>query len=71
MRRSRASFESLSTRLNQSRTHREDARQRSLLGNTHVGAVAFSRTGNPATGKFSEPTLLGQFGEVNLDALSE
>jgi hypothetical protein len=34
----------------------------------HVGAVAFSRTGDPATGDFGE-TVIRKFGEV-LDDLS-
>jgi hypothetical protein len=30
----------------------------------NVGAVAFSRTGDPATGDFSDPKVLKKFGEV-------
>jgi hypothetical protein len=30
----------------------------------HVGAVAFSRTGDPATGVFSDATVIRKFGEV-------
>jgi hypothetical protein len=30
----------------------------------HVGAVAFSRTGDPATGEFSDATVLRKFGDV-------
>ncbi len=30
----------------------------------HVGAVAFSRRGDPATGDFSDATVLKKFGEV-------
>jgi hypothetical protein len=30
----------------------------------HVGAVAFSRTGDPATGDFSDATVLRKFGYV-------
>lgn len=30
----------------------------------HIGAVAFSRTGDPATGDFSDATVLKKFGEV-------
>lgn len=33
------------------------------------GAVAFSRTGNPATGEFSDPTVIVSSGEVDLGAL--
>src|ERR1700686_3882582 len=30
----------------------------------HVGAVAFSRTGDPATGQFSDAEVIRKFGEV-------
>jgi hypothetical protein len=30
----------------------------------HVGTVAFSRTGDPATGDFREATVLRKFGDV-------
>jgi hypothetical protein len=30
----------------------------------HVGVVAFSRTGDPATGDFSDATVLKKFGDV-------
>jgi hypothetical protein len=30
----------------------------------HTGAVAFSRTGDPATGNFSDATVLRKFGDV-------
>ena len=30
----------------------------------HVGAVAFSRTGNPATGNFSDAKVIRKFGDV-------
>jgi hypothetical protein len=30
----------------------------------HTGAVAFSRTGDPATGDFSDATVLRKFGNV-------
>jgi hypothetical protein len=33
-----------------------------ILG--HTGAVAFSRTGDPATGDFRDATLLRKFGNV-------
>jgi hypothetical protein len=33
----------------------------------HTGAVAFSRTGDPATGDFSDATVLRSFGEVPAD----
>jgi hypothetical protein len=33
----------------------------------HVGAVAFSRTGDPATGDFGGATIIKKFGEVPND----
>jgi hypothetical protein len=30
----------------------------------HVGAVAFSRTGDPATGDFSDAKVIKKFGDV-------
>jgi hypothetical protein len=30
----------------------------------HVGAVAFSRTGDPATGGFSDAKVIWKFGDV-------
>jgi hypothetical protein len=30
----------------------------------HVGAVAFSQTGDPATGDFGDATVIRKFGEV-------
>jgi hypothetical protein len=33
----------------------------------HVGAVAFSRTGDPSAGEFSDAVLLRAFGEVPSD----
>jgi hypothetical protein len=33
----------------------------------HVGAVAFSRTGNPATGDFGDAKVIRKFGEVPED----
>ncbi len=41
------------------------------LALTHAGAVAFSRTGDPSTGEFQDAVVLAQFGEVDLNALSE
>jgi len=37
----------------------------------HAGAVAFSRTGDPSIGEFQDAVILAQFGEVDLNALSE
>jgi len=31
---------------------------------SHVGAVAFSRTGDPATGEFSDAKVIRKFGDV-------
>ena len=36
----------------------------------HVGAVAFSRTGDPATGDFSDAKVIRKFGEVPDDLSS-
>ena len=33
----------------------------------HVGAVAFSRTGDPATGDFSDAKVIRKFGDVSDD----
>jgi hypothetical protein len=33
----------------------------------HLGAIAFSRTGDPATGDFSDAKLIRKFGEVPND----
>jgi hypothetical protein len=42
-----------------------------MLAIEHAGAVAFSRIGDPSTGEFQDAMILAQFGEVDLDALSE
>ena len=36
----------------------------------HVGAVAFSRTGDPATGNFSDAKVIKRFGDVPDDLSS-
>ncbi len=41
------------------------------LAAAHAGAVAFSRTGEPASGEFEDAVILSQYGEVDLDALNE
>ncbi len=46
-------------------------RRARALALEHVGALAFSRTGNPATGEFEDAVILAQFGEVDLNSLSE
>ncbi len=33
----------------------------------HVGAIAFSRTGDPATGDFGDATVIRKFGDVPED----
>jgi hypothetical protein len=40
------------------------------LSGQHAGAVASTRTGDPATGEFQDGVVLAQFGDVDLDALS-
>jgi hypothetical protein len=37
----------------------------------HAGALVFSRTDDPETGEFQDAVVLAQFGEVDLDSLSE
>ncbi len=46
-------------------------RRARALALEHAGALAFSRTGNPATGEFLDAVILAQFGEVDVDSLSE
>jgi hypothetical protein len=46
-------------------------RRARALAARHAGALAFSRTGDPATGEFQDAVVLAQFGEVDLDSLSE
>ena len=49
----------------------EAARRRVVsLAGAHAGVVAFSRSGDPATGEFSDAEILSQAGDVDLDALS-
>ena len=35
-----------------------------------VGAIAFSRTGDPAIGEFEDAVIIGQYGEVPSDVLA-
>ncbi len=37
----------------------------------HAGAVGLSRTSEPSTGEFQDAFILAQFGDVDLNALSE
>ena len=46
-------------------------RRARALALEHAGALAFSRTGDPATGEFQDAVILAQFGEVDLDLLGE
>jgi hypothetical protein len=46
-------------------------RRARALALEHAGALAFSRTGDPATGEFREAVILARFGEVDLDSLNE
>jgi hypothetical protein len=46
-------------------------RRARALALEYAGALAFSRTGNPATGEFGDAVILARFGEVALDLLSE
>ena len=50
----------------------ESARRRAqaALGK-HVGAVAFSRTGDPDSGEFGDAMILATFGEVDKNLLGE
>jgi hypothetical protein len=41
------------------------------ISHQHAGVVVFSRIGNPAIGEFQEAVILAQFGDVDLNALSE
>lgn len=45
-------------------------RRADSVGKTKGGAVAFSRTGDPAIGEFTDAVVLGKFGDVP-DDLSE
>ncbi len=45
-------------------------RRARALAVEHAGAIAFSRCGDPVTGEFQDATVLAQFGEVDLSALS-
>ena len=46
-------------------------RRARALALEHAGALAFSRTGDPTTGEFKDGVILAQFGEVDLDSLSD
>jgi hypothetical protein len=46
-------------------------RRARALALEHASTLAFSRTGNPATGEFGDAVILARFGEVDLDSLGE
>ena len=46
-------------------------RRARALALEHTGALAFSRTGDPATGEFQDAVILARFGEVDLNSLGE
>ena len=49
----------------------ENARRRvAALAGAHAGILAFSRTGDPATGNYEAAVILSQAGDVDLDALA-
>ena len=50
----------------------DSARRRAQrLAETNAGAVAFSRTGDPATGEFGDASVIAVFGAVDVGLLSE
>jgi hypothetical protein len=46
-------------------------RQARSMATARAGAVAFSRVGDPSIGEFQDAVVLAQFGDVDLNALSE
>ena len=46
-------------------------RQAQRLAEANAGAVAFSRTGDPATGEFSDADVIAVFGAVDVGLLAE
>jgi hypothetical protein len=44
--------------------HRSDRAEALSRKEGHLGAVAFSRTGEPATGNFSDAHVIKKFGDV-------
>lgn len=49
------------------RTAQEAVRRALMLAATHAGAVAFSRSGDPATGEFEPAVVLARFGDLPSD----
>jgi hypothetical protein len=46
-------------------------RRARTIAHQHAGVVVFSRAGDPSIGEFQDAVILAQFGEVDLNALSE
>jgi hypothetical protein len=44
-------------------------RRAQALADKHGGAVAFSRTGDPASGEFADAVILGRYGETPDDLM--
>jgi len=44
-------------------------RRARALALEYAGALAFSRTGNPATGEFDDAVVIARFGDVDLDSI--
>jgi hypothetical protein len=57
-------------RANRRNSDRQARRRVVSLAGAHAGVVAFSRSGDPATGEFSDAEILSETGDVDLDALS-
>lgn len=49
--------------------HSATSRARSMVGRK-AGAIAFSRTGDPALGDFEDAVILGRYGETPADLTS-
>ncbi len=49
----------------------EDQVRPHAIAETNAGAVAFSRTGDPNTGEFSDAVILASYGEVDHNMLGE
>ncbi len=46
-------------------------RRASAAAAKHAGAIAFSRTGDPNSGEFSDATVIATYGEVDKGMLGE
>ena len=49
----------------------EAAKRLASAAAKHAGAIAFSRTGDPNSGEFSDATILATYGEVDKGMLGE